>query len=171
MSLGHSLHLARRFFGSLSTAPPSVEDRAWVSTMLDPRVDALWARMTPPDQRHSVAVARQVAAEGVSREAVAAALMHDVGKVDSKLGTFGRVAATLVAGALGDVRVASWSPRRGPMGSVGRYRNHAALGAELLSEAGAPVLACDWAGQHHLSPDSCSLDPKLAGLLRAADND
>ena len=66
----------------------------------------MWRRMSGPDRRHAVAVARRVddRLRGANRPVLAAALLHDVGKVDSGLGTPVRVVATL-AGVVGGDRV------------------------------------------------------------------
>src|SRR3546814_20809012 len=64
---------------------------------MQPGEAALWARMSAPDRRHAVGVARRVeralGAEA-ERPVLAAALLHDVGKVESGLRTYGRVVAT-----------------------------------------------------------------------------
>ena len=41
---------------------------------------------------------------------VAAALLHDVGKIESGIGTWARAAVTIVAMVIGRGRVAAWSP-------------------------------------------------------------
>ena len=89
-------HLAGRFFGALSPAGPPPDEEWALSSLLDGE-QVLWHRMSGPDRRHAVGVAREtvrllrglVSARGLAtREVVAAALLHDVGKVESGLGTF-----------------------------------------------------------------------------------
>ncbi len=70
---------------------------------------------------------------------MAAALLHDVGKVESGLGTFARVGVTLAAMGAGRTRLLGWSgfvpcaPRPSLVaGPVGMYLAHDRLGAELL---------------------------------------
>ncbi len=58
---------------------------------------------------------------------MAGALLHDVGKADSGLGTIGRVAATL-------------TPSKLAHGRFARYRDHERIGAELLAAAGSDPL-------------------------------
>lgn len=116
-------HLARRFAGSLSRHPPAPADEAWAESQLLAGEVALWRRMTDVDRRHSVAVARRFVASGErSRAEVAAALLHDVGKVDSDLGTWMRVVATIVG-------------PRGPR--LRRYHDHEGIGVELAARAGS----------------------------------
>ncbi len=197
-------HLARRFFGSLVPFGASATDEAWVRTVLSPAQLALWSRMSRPDRRHAAGVARRVQADlGPVRSSdpvLAAALLHDVGKVESGLGTFRRVAATLVGAAAGLDRSSDgrssdgrsgddgpgrrwawrrgrggvarrWSEGRGPLRRIGLYLCHAGLGADMLGGAGSAELTVAWAREHHLPPDRWSLPPELAGALRAADDD
>jgi len=96
---------------------------------------------------------------------MAAALLHDVGKLASGLGTFGRVVATLIRARPG------WEDRRGWRRRVALYRDHPRLGADLLALAGSDALTVDWAAQHHLPPDRWTVPAPLAHALKAADND
>jgi hypothetical protein len=139
-------HLARRFVGSLSTRPPSVADERWVVDQLVDGEVELWRQMSNPDRRHAVGVARDVVTvlgAAARRDVVVAALLHDVGKIDSGLGTFARVAATLVNRRDGDGRFA-------------RYRRHDEIGAQLLANAGSAPLTIAWAREHHLRRDGPS---------------
>ena len=158
-------HLARRFFGSLSRAEPAVEDEAWAQSMLLPGEQALWRRMSAPDRRHAAGVARAVAADlgaDATRPVVAAALLHDSGKVVSGYGTFARTLAT----AVGLVR-----GREAPGGRIGAYLRHPDHGADLLAEVGSDPLTITWAREHHLPPERWSLAPRTAAALSAADDD
>ena len=58
-----------------------------------------------------------------TRAEVAGAILHDVGKIECGLGTFGRVVATLVG-------------ERGPR-SFHAYHDHEAIGAEMARRAGS----------------------------------
>lgn len=122
--LAHVGHLARRFVGSLSRRPPTAADEAWVDRLLSRRERALWGRMGSADRRHSIEVARRFVAirPAATRPELAAALLHDVGKVESGLGPFGRVVATVVGARQARFR---------------RYHDHEAIGARLAAAAGA----------------------------------
>lgn len=132
----------------------------------------LWGRMSGADRRHAVGVARQVARFSTERPILAAALLHDVGKIESGLGTFSRAVATLVGGAGGRRRAAVWAARHsGVRARLGRYLRHAPIGAGLLRDAGAAPLTVAWAGEHHLPRSSWTV-PQDAGMaLKAADDD
>mgnify|MGYP002336009748 CR=1 FL=1 len=126
----------------------------------------LWARMSGPDRRHAVGVARTVAAtvEGAQPWVRAAALLHDVGKVDSQLSTIARVPAT-VAGLVARERASEGE------GRVARYLRHDAIGADLLERAGADPRAVAWAREHHLPPDRWTVPRRAGEALKAADDD
>ncbi|HAP75265.1 MAG TPA: hypothetical protein DCR14_04215 [Acidimicrobiaceae bacterium] len=124
MRVGSIAHLARRFVGSLSRREPLAADVAWAHQHLLPSEAALWDRMAVQDRRHSLLVARRFVERlpDATRHEAAAALLHDVGKLQAGLGTLGRVLATVV----------------GPRGTRFRaYHDHERLGAELLAEAGS----------------------------------
>ena len=89
---------------------------------------------------------------------LAAALLHDVGKVESGLGTFGRVVATVIG------------PGRA-RGRLSTYLRHDIIGAELLTAAGARPLVTTWAGEHHLPSERWTVPPEVGAALKAADDD
>lgn len=172
---GAGRHLARRFFGSLRPGGPPPADVEWVRAVLSAAELRLWERLSGPDRRHSVEVAREtqrlLGPEEAGRPVQAAALLHDVGKLDAGLGTPGRVAATVISMAAGAGAVSRWDGKRGFRGRAARYLQHPQRGAELLSEAGSDPLVVAWARDHHLPPDRCRIADDLAAALRAADND
>ena len=168
------VHLATRFFGSLDPRPPSAADAAWAESHLLPGELAVWRAMSRPDRRHSVAVARRtVAALGpdADRAIVAAALLHDCGKVASGFGTFSRVAATLVIAVVGRSRVIAWADEDGVRGRLGRYADHPRLGRERLVEAGSAPLTAAWAAEHHLPTSAWSVPEPIGVVLKASDDD
>lgn len=175
-------HLAVRFTRSLSPAAPSVAGEAWARNWLTPAEADLWARQSNADRRHAIEVAHETAAllgdadgAGVAREVLAAALLHDVGKAEAGLGTFGRVAATLAAMAVGRDRVAAWDREDGAVGGwrtrAGRYVTHDRRGARLLAGAGSDRFVVTWAREHHQPQETWTLDPALTAVLKEADGD
>lgn len=130
--------------------------------------------MSGPDRRHALAVARRTVealGAGTPRPVVAAALLHDVGKVEVAFGPFRRVVATLVARAVGPSRVRGWHGAGGPKGRAGSYLCHDRLGAELLADIGSDPLTVAWAREHHLPPDRWTVPWELGAALKAADDD
>ena len=117
-------HLAARFVTSLPPTPPSVVDEVWVDRHVLAGERELWVQLSNQDRRHSAAVARRfvLARPEATRAEIAGAILHDVGKIECGLGTFGRVAATLV----------------GPRTAAFRaYHDHEEIGAELARRAGS----------------------------------
>ena len=148
-------HLVRRFVTSLSPAAPAPADDAWARDILGAEPYALWRRLPNHDRRHSIAVARRVqrALERTEHRGddqwLAAALLHDVGKLDARLGVFGRVGATLAGAAAGHDMAAIWSEKRGVTRRVGLYLRHPEIGADHIRVAGGPGNAARWAAVHH----------------------
>lgn len=163
------VRLGRRFFASLLARPPGEAEVAWVATILEPAELALWESMPRYDRRHTLRVARAAerGLDGTLRADpvwVAAALLHDVGKVQSGVGILGRVLGTLVMLGLGRPRVAGWADGRGWRGRFGRYAAHGRLGGVMIRAAGGREPVARWAELHHLSLRSRGLDPAISGI-------
>jgi len=172
------LHLARRFFRALWPGPPRAHDVAWVEGILEPPELALWRQLPNHDRRYSIRVATDVEARlggtpyaGESRW-LAAALLHDVGKLDAGLGVIGRSLATVIGTIAGPARVASWTAVPGFRGRAERYLHHDERGAERIRAAGGRDEAARWAfAHHHRDRWSASGVPvAVAEALEAADN-
>jgi predicted HD phosphohydrolase len=130
--------------------------------------------MSRVDRRHAAGVARDVErslGHAAERPVMAAALLHDVGKIESGLGTFGRVIATLAGKAAGRDMARDWQRGTGFTRRVGLYLRHDTLGADLLAMAGSDPLTVAWAREHHRHPADWTLDPHLAEALKTADDD
>ena len=123
--------------------------------MLGPDAYDQWKRMDSHDQRHSIGVARGVEAQLADTEFaddprwLAAALLHDIGKLDARLGVYGRVVATVSGAVAGRDMAEVWSERSGFTRRVGLYLRHPALGADRIRLAGGPEEAAVWAAAHH----------------------
>jgi hypothetical protein len=167
-------HLVKRFFGSVLPIGPSKDDSAWVATQLLPDELDVWNRMSRQDRRHAAGVARRVEralGNEAGRPVIAAALLHDCGKVVSGLGTYGRVIATLSVKMAGHDIAMAWSETQGFTRKVGLYVEHPRLGADLLGLAGSAPLTVAWAAEHHLPPEEWTVPRELGEVLKAADDD
>lgn len=163
---GSLSHLARRLATSLWPGGPSRGDDAWARSFLTAPEQQLWVQMSGADRRHAVAVARRfLVRDPGGLAAVPAALLHDVGKVASGLGPLRRVAATVLAMALGRRRAC-----RGE-GRTARYLRHDVLGARLLEGAASDAVTVAWAREHHLPAERWTVPAALGGALKAADDD
>lgn len=167
-----ALHLAKRFFGSLRERSPAVEDEAWLVGLLRPAEAALYHRQPPLDRTHSVEGARavqQALADQASTELIVAAALHDVGKADAELGTFGRVGATLVGRVVPRARLVAWQDRPDVWGRIARYVLHDERGAALLADAGSDAIVVAWAREHHRPESARTIEPATARVLHDAD--
>jgi hypothetical protein len=147
-------HLVARFFGSI--VPRSVKDgdRSWAFALLTDRERSLWVKMPRADKVESIAVARRadqtLPAGGDHRdEYLAAALLHDVGKLDADFGPYRRAIATLAGSIVGRATVDAWRQRRGFVRRCALYLDHAALGAQRVRVAGGRERVAEWADAHH----------------------
>ena len=160
-------HLAGRFFGALSPAGPPADDEAWALSSLLEGEQALWARMSGPDRRHAVGVARDTVQLLQTRPTAPGGRRRRAAPRRRQ----GRVRP-------GDLRPGGGHPgghdrrpqppaRRGPdsrsprprpswRARIGMYLAHDRLGAELLQSAGSDELTITWAREHHLP--SCPVD-------------
>lgn len=193
---GEFWHLSRRFFGALTRRGPSEVDRVWVESVLSAQQYELWARQYRPDRRHSARAARQVecwlanqpnqdnqlrgaalAASTAENEStnwvLAAALLHDIGKIEADFGTWGRVFATVVIKVVGSGRVAQWAGMGGWRGRVCSYMRHPEIGAELLRGADSDPRTVAWAADHHKPSEhwTPTIPAKIARALHQVDND
>lgn len=108
------------------------------------------------DQAHACAVARRVHEQlGEDRSAIAAALLHDIGKRHSAAGPIGRSLAT-VLDTVGAPMPEDWR----------RYRDHGELGAADLRVVGADATSIAFARGKRDE----TVDPRVWEVLMAADN-
>ncbi|MBJ7271565.1 MAG: HD domain-containing protein [Ilumatobacteraceae bacterium] len=146
------LHLAKRFFGALSRSPIGESQIELVQTTLLDSEFALWSAMMPMDKKHSIKVMSrfmQIYPQATATQ-VRASLLHDVGKLESNLGVFARVLATIV----------------GERGSrFAKYHAHEKIGAQMLRQAGSDEET--WQLVAGEVSDSPQLQTVLAALRQA----
>ena len=108
-----------------------------------------------------------------TRPVLAAALLHDVGKVDAGLGAYGRTVATLSGAAVrrDPETIRDWTRTRGFTRRVGLYLQHPRLGGDMLELAGSDPLTVAWAREHHLPADEWTVPADLGAALKDADDD
>jgi hypothetical protein len=177
--MSRATHLSKRFFVALWPARPAADDVEWVQTFLNPSEYVVWSRLPNHDRRHSIGVARRVQAalegtEYADQPAwLEAALLHEVGKLDARLGVFGRVGATLAGSAAGHDMAEAWSTKRGITRRFGLYLRHAELGATRIRVAGGSEPAARWAAIHHdeAAWSDSGIPPVVVDALHAADDD
>ncbi len=135
--------------------PVRADDRAWVEGVLTPPELALWSRQSRADRRESVRVARrtEAALAGTAYAGdprwLAAALLHDIGKLDARFGPVRRSVATIAAAVLGPRVVEGWVDKSGFVRRCALYVFHDQLGSDRLRMAGCRTEAALWADAHH----------------------
>ncbi len=179
--MGGPGHLVKRFLGAIRPGPPRPADERWAIDHLSSGEAEIWHRMNNPDRRHGVAVARAVVAtyprnssgRPLDRSVVAAALLHDSGKVVSGLRTPARVVATLFWAVADDELADRWLHRapHGMQARLAQYRRHPRLGSEMLRAAGSASLTYQWAADHHLPEEAWSVAPEVGRVLKDCDDD
>ncbi len=170
----HGLHLVKRFFGAIRPGSPSVRDEDWVESVLLSGELTVWARMNNPDRRHAIGVAKAVESEldvEATRDVLAAALLHDSGKVVSGFRTPARVFATLFWTVIDSSRAESWSEGSSMRARLAQYRLHPELGARLLTEAGSEQLTISWAAEHHQPIEAWTVPRHIGRVLKDCDDD
>ncbi len=142
-------HLAKRLLTSLSRRALSVEQLAWVRKHLLEDEFSLWTKMAVSDQRHALIVAQRFVTlkPDAQRDHVAAALLHDVGKINSHLGIAMRVIATLIGSRTERLRA---------------YHDHETIGLALCVKAHSTAETL-----RVLRADSTD---EIAAMIRRADN-
>ena len=173
------LHLSRRFFGALWPGAPRAADVEWVRGVLNDAEFTQFRRQPNHDQRHAIGVARDVEQRLAGTPYAGdprwpeAALLHDIGKLDSRLGVYGRVVATVSASVAGRDTAEHWSTSSGFTRRVGLYLRHAELGADRIRLAQGSEEAARWAAAHHHPEewDATGIPTDVVTALDAADND
>lgn len=163
------INAARR---ALLAAAPSLAapDDAWARQRLAPAEYALFERLPPEERVHAVGVAKCLAtARPDDGELLAAALLHDVGKLGTPRGAVARALTHLLPPS-----GAAPEPRLGGLAGARQARvHHAAYGAVLLRRAGSSARVVELVARHQaasgpgrgVGPDAGGdLGPDLAAL-------
>lgn len=134
------------------------QDVDWVlvERSLSPSLLALFRQMDRGEQVHSLAVLRDVLAQGdTPTDLAVAALLHDVGKSRYPINVWQKTWAVIVR-AIAPSRYEQWS-KGSPLNLWQRpfvvYEQHSLWSAELLRTAGASEAAC-WLAAHHAVRDA-----------------
>lgn len=178
-SASQPLRRVRRFFRTLC---PRVEPAALAAGLpyLSPAEQALFRRLAPADEQHSLRVfALLVANDQTDRDLLGAALLHDAGKAHARLSVWHRVVVDLAGRH--SPGILRWLAGHGPAWWRGPFTvalTHSTIGIADLTAAGSStrlidILASAGSPARQLqSADAPTADTTiatLAQLLREAD--
>jgi len=174
------LYRARQFWHTvfLKTDPHSFR---LVQEQLTPAQWALFNQLQPDEQAHAISIYRKLLHQGDHHpDLLAAALLHDIGKLRYRMNSIER-AWIVLAQAILPGKAKRWGslPRDGWEGLPGWRKafilaeHHAEWGAQLARQAGVSPLAeaLIRGHQHPQQPEAGDLENNLLSKLRAADND
>ena len=164
---------SRQFFRALFGPQTRVENEALLPYLSIPQI-ALFRRMQPSEQAHAFQVSVRVKAAGLrDRELLAAALLHDVGKILYPLSAWERVAIVLARHFFPKAaqRWGQGQPRGLRRAFVVATR-HAEWGADLAARSGASARTADLIRHHQDPPDPHpgSHSGRLLAALQQADD-
>jgi len=169
-----------RQFRNALIAAPSERDLEVVTANLTPEQEALFKRMHPSEQMHSIQVVRALehsstsATEEYQKDLRVAALLHDVGKSRHSLKIWERVIIVLVRAALPE-QSERWG--EGELDGWQRpfviARQHPQWGAQMALAAGVSPVAAALIERHQedRSGKSGELVNLLVQRLKAADQE
>lgn len=173
MILSRLAYRTHQFWNALSGSRRRVKTEALLP-YLPPSQIVLFRRMQPSEQNHAFQIFERLKASGqTDPDLMAAALLHDVGKVLYPLSLLDRV--VIVVGK----RFFRRRTRRWSDGTPSRHHrpfvvaaHHPAWGADLAGQAGASPRTVDLIRRHQdpTSPNPGSRTEYLLAALQAADD-
>jgi hypothetical protein len=167
--LSRLAYRTRQFWNALPGPRKRVETKALLPHLLPSQV-VLFRRMQPSEQTHAYQMLEWLKAAGqTDPDLLAAALLHDVGKVLVPLSLLDRVVVVL------GKRFFRRRAKRWSEGTPSRLRrpfvvaaHHPEWGADLAGQAGASSRTVDLIRRHQDVP---SIDDPLLVVLQCADNE
>ncbi|HEY5269183.1 MAG TPA: HD domain-containing protein [Anaerolineales bacterium] len=167
--LSRLAYRTRQFWNALPGPRKRVETEALLPH-LPPAQIVLFRRMQPSEQTHAYQMLERLKAAGqIDPDLLAAALLHDVGKVLYPLSLLDRVVIVL------GKRFFRQRARRWSEGTPSRLRrpfvvaaHHPDWGADLAEQAGASPRTVDLIRRHQDIP---SIDDPLLATLQSADDE
>ena len=155
LPLARFRQLAGRLLGEGRPRPDDPAGEAWARSVLAPEEHALWSKLPAYDRRHAVRVARRLQRHLASTEYrddglwVSAALMHDIGKLESGLSWRERLVAILLSRVIGVGTARRWAHSgEGAKRRIGAYLIHGEIGATMIRAAGGREEVAAWSEVH-----------------------
>lgn len=163
----------RQFLSTLFERPDP-ELRRQARATLQPPLWALFQQLPPPEQAHALQVYQDLKSDGQRQpDLLAAALLHDIGKIRAPLSVYEKVVVVLAkwlvprpARQWGQGAPTGW---RRPFAVA---QQHPAWGAELVRSAGASATLTELIARHHEPPleENSTSTARLLAALQTADD-
>ena len=165
---------SRQFWNALLSPSKRVTSEALLPHLTSTQI-VLFRRMQPAEQLHAYHLFKRLETSGQTvPDLLAAALLHDVGKILIPLSIFDRIVIVL-GGHFFRKAALHWSEGtpRGWRRPFVVAEHHAGWGADLASQAGATPLTVELIRRHQDSPvrNPDSQMEHLLAALQAADNE
>lgn len=179
MNASRFLYRSRQFWQAISSGPSQGDVELVSSVLTDPQLE-LFKGMQASEQTHSVQVFHNLRNQGEENpDLLAAALLHDVGKIRVPLRIWERVMIVIV-GAVCENCLHKWGRNKNihPESGLGWRRafivaeQHPAWGAELAAECGTSPMAVSLIARHQewVNPGASTEKDVLLLKLQSVDD-
>jgi hypothetical protein len=146
---GRIVYRVRQFVGAVLAGSLPRADRAFVAQHLTTTQQTLFWRMPHSDQRHAMAVARSLLAQGwADRALLQAALLHDVGKSEGSVPLVYRAVIVLLRAVWPDALRRLADANTGWRRPFYVHARHPEIGARLALEVGSTTRVAQLIAQH-----------------------
>ncbi len=175
MSNSRPLYRIRQFWQTIRAQEPPEEELALAREVLTAKQMGLFQIMHPSDKAHALQVLRRLRARGEENpDLLAAALLHDIGKIRYPMSAWDR-AIVVLGQALFPARAKTWGQgkARGWRRPFVSAEQHAYWGARMAAESGVSTLTVHLIWRHHEPHSTIPETPEdlLLRTLQAADED
>jgi hypothetical protein len=168
------LYRSRQFWQALN-ASPAPEELALARTILSPSLMSIFNQMHPSEQTHSLRITRRLIDQRETHpDLLAAALLHDSGKIHHPLRVWERVLIVMGKTVL-PAQAKQWGSG-GPKGWKRAFavaEQHSEWGAQMAAQEGASPLVVALIRRHQLPTDHPAedLEDQLLLLLQRLDDE
>jgi hypothetical protein len=156
----------------------SLADHSWARSVLLPHEYELWTKLSEYEKCHAVSTARELerrlarTPESWDPTWLAAALLHDVGKMDANLSMTERGFASLLGMYVKTSTARRWLATSGMVRRIGLFLFHGESGARLVREVGGREVIAVWCETHHGNefPPDFAIPPQIVAALIASEH-
>lgn len=174
MSLARWVYRLRQFWHAIS-ARPTPKDLAQAADLLSPEQFSLFQQLQLSEQAHALLVLAKLRERGDNHPALLqAALLHDIGKIKTRLSIWDRTWIVLGKGLFpGKMKTWGQGQAQGWKKAFVVSAQHAAWGAQLAADANLDALAVALIRRHQdsLPGPPQNMEDELLQILQSADDE